>query len=366
MTVNEDDALRAQGDPGLAFGERNEPSGVGPAIDDPRDVPGDPSVAPAHPAKRALWDIVEAVRETLVITFVTPVREGRPRPRRWARGLPAIGAAMLVLYALLALAAVFAVDLRRRGDLVFSLASPTSLPDAVVWLLLCGVVFSFALVHTAALHTSWWLRVALFAVGVLALFFFAGASSMSGPLVVVASVLAYIGLLVFTIVRARRGFAWWEFLVVTALVAFAMLVPQLVAGHGMETRVVAIEGTMTSLGVLSYPALLVAGSAPAQIAVTGATAAARRPVGRVVFVILAAAGVGWLLVTTALAVRDGSDDLNPEALAAGAISLVVLAGLMALWLARDERPTPDAPSFFPGAWSAWLYPLANDLEGQPA
>jgi len=313
--------------------------------------------------RRTLLDVLAAIRTTLDITFVIPVRQGRPRPREWVRGLPSIGAAMLVLYGLLALAAIFAVELRRGGDLVLSPATSASLPGVVVWLLLCGVVFSFALVHTAALHTSWWLRVVLFLVGLLALFFFAVPTWLKVPWAVFISIAAYLGLLVFTLVRARRAFAWWDFLVVTLLVVIATLVPQSLAGQGPEFRVVAIEGTISSLGVLAYPALLVAGSVPAQIAVTAATAAARRPVGRAVFAALATVGVGWVIIATVLAVQDGSSDLNPDAFLSGAIGLVALAGLLALWLARARQRTPDLPSHYPDAWSAWLYPLAAAIVG---
>ena len=313
--------------------------------------------------KQVLAQLLGIVKDTIEITFVAPVREGRPRPSTWPRGLPAIGAASLVLYCLLALAAVFAVPLRRAGHLVLSGASSTSLPQSVIWLLLCGVIVSFSLVHTAALHTSWLLRVVLFVLGGVVLIFFVMPATAAVAWAWVPSVALYCGLLVFTVIRARRAFAWWEFLVVTAVVAVTLLCPGLISGMDNSFLVASIEGMFSSLGVLAYPALLVAGAAPAQIVVTGAEALARRPVMRPIFWVMAAIATGWLAYTTITAVRDKADELNPEALLASAIGLVVLAGAFALWLRRGRENTPDQPSTYADRWVPWLYPLAAVIIG---
>lgn len=313
--------------------------------------------------RRALVEILAALRDTFVITFVEPVREGRPRPRTWPRGLPAIGAAALVLYCLLGLATIFAVNLRQDGDLVLSPSSQTSLPSSTVGLLLSGVIVSFALAHTAALRTSWWLRAALFVLGGSALFYFVSYSLITATWVAGVSAGLYLLLLVFTIVRSRKRFAWWEFVVVTALLALAMLGPWLLTDQALDTRSVAIEGTLSSLGPLTYPALLVAGSAPAQIVVTGAQAAAGRPLGRRLFWVLAAVAVIWLGVATVLSVRDGGEDLATEAFAAGALTLAGIAVAIGVWLRRARRGAPDPPDAYPEAWGPWLYPLATAIAG---
>ena len=314
--------------------------------------------ATAPQVKRLLGSLFDVVKQTLVNTFVRPVQEGRPVPSTWPAGLPAVGLAALVLYSLLALAAVFAVPLRQHGHLVLSTSSDTTLPDSVIWLLMCGVVLSFALVHTAALHTSWLLRSVLFLLGVAALFFFAGPAMVKVPLAGFASFLLYVGLLVFTIVRSRRQFVWWEFLVVTVILSAALLGPGWVAGLGNPGSIAAIDGTFNTIGILVLPAMLVAGAAPAQIVVTAAETAGRRPMVNPVFWTLAGLGVGWLVLRTVLALRDRSEDLNLQALAAGLVSLAVLASAMALWLRRGRERQPDSPSDHADQWLPWLYPLA--------
>ena len=332
---------------------------VPPEIDDGASPNQDATTSQTQPfGRRALNSLLGLVKQTLVGTFVDPVREGRPRPSTWPTGLPAVGAAALVLYALLALAAVFAVPLRQHGHLVLSASSDTTLPTSVIWLLMCGVVLSFALVHTAALHTSWLLRAVLFLLGAAALFFFAGPAMVSAPLAGIASFVLYIGLLVFTIVRSRRQFVWWEFLVVTAILSVALLGPGWAAGLGWAGSISAIDGTFTTLGMLVLPALLVAGAAPAQIVVTAAETAARRPLVRPVFWTLAALAVGWLVFSTVMDYLSGSDDLNLQALAAGAVSLAALAGAMALWLRRGRLSRPEPPTTYADKWLPWLYPLA--------
>ena len=308
-------------------------------------------------------ELLAALRDVWTITFVEPVREGRPRPRTWPDGLAAIGAATLVLYALLTLAATFAVPLRQAGELSASPASDQTLPTVVVPVLLVGLIFSFSLAHTAALHTSWWLRIALFLVGATATIFFV-APAFNNPVLVLGSLGSYAALLVFTLLRARRQYAWWEFLVVTWLVGVAMLSPWLGDGYAVldaDLRPVSIIGTLTSLQLLAVPAIVVAGAAPAQIVVTAAEATASRPVGRVLFWTGAAVVTLWFTVSTVVDLTGGG--LAPEALAGGLVAVLVTAALLATVLRLAGRAVPDAPEAYPAPWSAWLYPLATAMAG---
>ena len=306
-----------------------------------------------------IWDLL---RDTFDVTFVKPVQKGRPRPSTWPKGLAAVGAGALGLYGLLALAALFAVPLR-RGPLILSPISGLSLPSAMIWLLLCAVILSFTLVHTAALHTAWWLRVLLFAVGCTVMFHVVSAAFVAGSRLVWVCIILYAGLLAFTIIRSFREYAWWEVIVVLAIVTPTMLLPGLVSTMGNFDRVVAIEGVFSSLSMLVFPALLVAGSAPAQIVVTAGQAAARRPVSRPLFLAMAGLALGWLVFNTARQVRAGSDDLNLQALIASSIVLVFTALALALWLRRARQSRPEPPSSHQEAWGAWLYPLAAVFSG---
>ena len=295
--------------------------------------------------------------------FVSQVRDGRLRPSTWVRGLPAIGAGALIIYSLLGLSAVFAVTLRRHSTLVVSPASDTSLPAPVIWLLICGVVLTFSLVHTAALHTSWVWRVVLFLVGVMALFYFVTPVLLTAPLVALVSPLLYLGLLVFTIVRSRKEFAWWEFAVVTGIVAVTMLNPWLLAHQALDTRVVALDGTFSSLGLLAFPALLVAGTVPATIAISSSVVIAQHQVRRPVFVVVAVAALGLLAFATFRGLATGADDLGWSAFGATAAALLVVAGLVAVWQWRARRAEPDDLEPYPDAWGDWLYPVAAVVAG---
>ncbi len=313
--------------------------------------------------RRVALEALAALRDTLVITFVDPVKAGHPRPSTWPRGLPSIATATGVLYVLLGLAAVAAVQLRQGGELVVPPTSDKSLPASTIPLLLCGVILSLVLAHTAALHTSWWLRAVLFALGGSTLFFFGSFAFLEQPWSVAVSAGLYLALLVFTVFRSRRAFAWWEFVVVAALVGAALLFPWTVSSPGLDVRPLAIEGTLTGLSALTLPALMVAGSAPAQIVVTGAEAAAGRPISRRLFWLLSAVALVWLLAATVWGFVDGSVDLSASAFAG---SLVVLAGIglaVAVGLVRGRRPAPEPPQSYPDAWSPWLYPLATVIVG---
>lgn len=310
---------------------------------------------------RAPESILAAVRDVWRITFADPVREGHPRPSSWPRGLAAIGLAAMVVYVALALSATFAVPLRQLGNLTVSPTSDHTLPTASLPLLVAGLLLSLTLAHTAALHTSWWLRIPLFVLGATAVFFFT-ATAYDRPLLVAGSALAYFGLLVFTLVRTRREYAWWEFVVVAGLVATAALLPWAGGGSAatfVDPRPVGLEGALINLQALSLPAIMVAATAPAQIVVTGAVATSTREVSRWVFRAGAVAVVAWF----GISVYWAWDDLEPGGLVGAAITLLLVAGGLVLALRRARRSQPEPPAVYPEAWSPWLYPLAIGMAG---
>ncbi len=309
-----------------------------------------------------LQQAAAAVRDVWQITFVLPVKEGRPRPREWERGLREVGGAVAVVFGLLGLATVFAVPLRQWSPLTMAPESTQSLPVVALPLLLTGSVLSFALALTAALHTTWWLRLALLVVGGSAIVFFA-AEAVANPLLLAPAALGYLGLVGFTIARARRAHAWWEFVVVLGLLTTAMLLPWAIpaggVGLGIDMRPIAVQGSLLSLQVLVVPALIVAGSAPAQIVVTGAQATADRPVGRGLFWGGFAVAVVWLGVATWQGM--GTPDYSAGAFLAAGVALAAAAAVVAAWVRRARQPAPPEPQVYPGAWGGWLYPLAAGI-----
>lgn len=310
-----------------------------------------------------LSQIVAAVRDVLQITFVSPVREGRPHPSAWPYGLRQLGAAATAVFALLALAIVFAVPLRQVGELSMSYASPDGVPQVTVPLLLTGLLFSFAIALTAALHTSWWLRIVLLLIGGSAIAIFA-AEAWKSPIPLLTSVGAFLTLVVFAFVRSFRSYVWWEFVVVAALLMVATLGPwtaENLVSLGLDRRSTALQGALITLQPLILPAMMVAGSAPAQIVVTGAQAAAGRPVSRGIFWTGFGAAVVWLAVSTYLAA--GGRELGGSALLASSVLLAVVAGVIAILLRRARVRIPPSPEHYPSVWGRWLYPLATAVAG---
>jgi len=310
-----------------------------------------------------LSQIVAAVRDVLHITFVSPVREGRPHPSAWPYGLRQLGAAATVVFALLAIAIVFAVPLRQVGELSMSYASSDGVPQVTVPLLLTGLLFSFAIALTAGLHTSWWLRIVLLLIGGSAIAIFA-AEAWTAPIPLLTSVSAFLALVVFTFVRSFRGYAWWEFVVVAVLLMVATLGPwtaENLVSLGLDRRSTALQGALVTLQPLILPAMMVAGSAPAQIVVTGAQAAADRPVSRGIFWTGFGIAVVWLAVSTYLAA--GGRELGGPALLASSVLLAVVAGAIAVLLRPARVRIPPPPEHYPPVWGRWLYPLATAVAG---
>ncbi|HSK33798.1 MAG TPA: hypothetical protein VK903_09955, partial [Propionicimonas sp.] len=310
--------------------------------------------------RQVLGDIRAALRDVLHITFVTPVREGRPHPSAWPRGLREVGLATVIVFGLLAAAILLAGPLRQYGTLAMSTTTADGVPELVLPLLLTGVLLSFALIVTAALHAVWWLRLLLLVLGAAAVLFFS-AQAWTNPVQLAVSVVAYLAVVVFAFVRAFRGHAWWEFPVVSVLLMVATLFPwtsPLVgAGYGVDFRPGALHGALISLQFLVLPAVMVAGSAPAQIVVTGAQAAAGRPVSARLFWTGFAVAVGWLVVATVLGA--GGRELRWPSLAASALILIVAGAMTAVLLRRAGVRVPPAPGAYPEVWGGWLYPLAT-------
>ncbi|MCC6497826.1 MAG: hypothetical protein IT193_16360, partial [Propionibacteriaceae bacterium] len=102
--------------------------------------------------------------------------------------------------------------------------------------------------------------------------------------------------------------------------------------------------------------IMVAGSAPAQIVVTGAQAAADRPVGKALFWTGFGGAVAWLAVATAMAA--GGRELHWPAIGASAALLVVVVATVAALVRRARVAVPPPPEAYPEVWGRWLYPLA--------
>ncbi len=312
-------------------------------------------------APTGLAAVVEAVRDVLDATFGKPVRDGRPRPRTWPPGLVAVAVATAVLYAWLALFAATAQWLRGLDTLVVSHINGVTVPALSVPLLLGGLVWAMILLHTAALHATWWARVALALVSVVAVGMF-GSQSWGEPWVLLGSGVAYLGLWVFILVRARRSYAWWELPVVGVALVVILYGPWLRPGYGsmfgVDHRLPAIQGTLETLSVLSVPALLAAGTAPAMIAVTAGESLASRPLPRRLAAVGLVALVGWRSYDIVHAALDPGPEVSWPTLLSAAVTLLMVMTLAWWFRVRSTRASLPGPGALPEIWAAYSWPLA--------
>lgn len=221
-----------------------------------------------------VWSIaVEIVDHILA----DPFRKGRLRMRGWPTGLRPIVVIAVCAYALAVLGIVFSGPLRESLDLSVTVGSATlSFPRPVLWVLLFLVVLAMALLQTAALHVSWWLATAVTTLTVLVLLF-AGAldnESLFSP-GRMTTILLGVGVILFTAIRRRYRFAWWEFAVIlpTVGIAFAVATGRATAQsspNGLDFGPTVLSLTMSTLGQLAVPAAIAAGAAVAELSASTA------------------------------------------------------------------------------------------------
>ena len=96
----------------------------------------------------------------------------------------------------------------------------------MVWPLVLLLSFGVASLMAAAQHGPWWLKV----LGLLFTLTVMGTWSLRSPSLAgwagwpVLATILIVAMLVLVIIRWRRGFAWWEFAVMWALVGLAMTI----------------------------------------------------------------------------------------------------------------------------------------------
>lgn len=240
--------------------------------------------------------------------LLEPIRDGRLRNTGWPAGLASISGLALLVYAATGAMLVLSPWLRQYMPMFIGTGGVPR-PYLGLAMLFGGVSFCVALIQTAALHGHWLLRLAgtMVTIVVVGAMGIALPGSLMPPLVI-SSGACMVGILVLVIVRSRKSFAWWEFAAVFALVAVACLVPSLLVGRkgaliGTEVRPTIADFNMLLLFSVTIPAMLVAGSALTEIAVSSAHwgltllrqgRSARAWVALVVVVVVArAAQIGW-------------------------------------------------------------------------
>lgn len=249
--------------------------------------------------------------------IVDPIRHGRLRDTGWPVGLRPIMVVGVVAFCIAVVVILGAPVIRAVAPLSVTvggnvLSLPRLMLPTIFWL----VVLSLALMQTAALHTRRRTTVVLTVMTALILLFVGsldlgvdGASGVTLTLGKVVSVIAVVSLVGFVLLRRRATFAWWEFVVVVAIIGGSMVVSlgrsaAQSAPYGIDFGPSSASLVMSTLGQLAVPAALAAGVAAAEFAVIAATtavSAVNRPLtlerpGRAFGVIPAAIVVVFLAV----------------------------------------------------------------------
>ncbi|HEY9497395.1 MAG TPA: hypothetical protein VIQ78_00035 [Terrimesophilobacter sp.] len=281
-----------------------------------------------------------------------PYREGRLRGAAWPLGLRPIVVIAITGYGLAVAGILFSSALRESLALSVTVGSVSlSFPRPVLWVVLFLVVLAIALLQTAALHVSWWLASAVTALTVLVMVF-AGALD-NGSLLSpgrVATLVGGLALIVFTLVRRRRAFRWWEFPVVLIVVGltFAIATGQAAAQSapsGIDFGPSVLSLVMSSIGQLAIPAAIAAGAAVAELSCSTALWAVgvvQRRLPAAALLIGLGVLVAWRIWVLAAAFleREGGSPLQLLT------SVLLIAAIAGVWFLqsrlRGGGPPPSA------------------------
>lgn len=196
--------------------------------------------------------------------ILDPIREGRPRPSEWPPGMLPIGILALTSFGATMLAALFAAEIRENTVLTTSnpdLSLPVPAIPAFLWLL----TLVFTLVQTATLHGHWLLRLSGLGLSAFGLTASKISSGVEGMVIALAGIVA---LAAFGWIRRRRAWAWWEFLVIAAIMTLCLLLP---VGLRYEAylfglhRGLLLLSLMGGVSIAAMPTLMYAGYAPTDV-----------------------------------------------------------------------------------------------------
>ena len=211
-------------------------------------------------------------------TFVEPIEQGRLRDLEWPYGLRSIVLAGYLVFVIAGLMVIFSGLIREHSTLIVS-GSALGLPEQMVWPLVLLLSFGVASLMAAAQHGPWWLKV----LGLLFTLMVMGTWSLRSPSLAgwagwpVMAAGLMVAMLLLVIIRWRRGFAWWEFAVMWALVGLGMTIgvaeTREAKIYGSDLNPLNLQQTAAVLGYLALPAATFAGASVAEVTVRATVAA---------------------------------------------------------------------------------------------
>ncbi|QEO09195.1 hypothetical protein [Protaetiibacter larvae] len=305
---------------------------------------------------RTGWRVVVEFVQHVVID---QVRDGRLRDLGWPLGLRPVVTVGVVGYVVAALLVLLSGPLRewiplasQSGAVIFTL------PRAIVWLLLALTALSMTLAACGALHARAWFRWLTVGLVIVVLLFTTLPDQHELPLSRIVTILASVGLIVFVAIRGGRGFRWWEFAVVGALVWGPLVVTAGVLTainrpFGFDFLPILLSLMLSSLGQLAVPAAIAAGAAVANVTTSAAVWAGtvvRRVVGVRAVVVLLVLAVIWRGIDVGVGIGAIlAEDARVRAVLGGGILLALIAvSWFALARMRAGRGAPNAVEMIDG------------------
>jgi len=304
--------------------------------------------------RRSPWRVARrAGYEFLHRVVLAPVHEGRLRDVDWPLGLRPLVVVGIVGYVVAGLLVLLSGPLREWIPL--SAQSGTvllTLPRALVWLVLALTALSTTLAATGALHMRPWVRWVMTVFVISIMLFMSVPDQENIPLSRIVTIIGCVGLIVFVAVRGGRGYRWWDFVVIAALVWGPLIVTAAVLTSvnrvaGYDFLPLMLSLTLSTLGQLAMPAALASGAAVASVTVSSALWAAkivRGVIGPVaVFVVLGLVAV-WRVVDVSLVAGDlVADGDSLRSLGTAALLIALIAGAwVVLARIRPGRGEPTA------------------------
>jgi hypothetical protein len=284
-------------------------------------------------------------------TLLDPIEQGRLRDLEWPYGLRSIVLAGYIVFVIAGLLVIFSGSIREHSTLIIS-GTGLGLTEQMVWPLVLLLSFGVASLMAAALHGPWWLKV----LGLLFTLMVMGTWSLRSPSLAgwagwpVIAACFMTALLVLVIIRWRRGFAWWEFAIVWALVGSVMTIgvaeTREAKIYGSDLNPLNLQQTAAALGYLALPAATLAGASVAEVTVR-ATVAATQNAQR-----FAKQGWPYLILVVVLCIRlvqcvwliaqrdPVVEGLTSLLWASALVAAFAVVGLVLLRLSRHRNSTP--------------------------
>jgi hypothetical protein len=255
------------------------------------------------------------------------------------------------VFVIVGLMVIFSGLIRESSTLIV-FGSGLGLPEQMVWPLVLLLSFGVASLMAAAQHGPWWLK----ALGLLFTLTVMGTWSLRSPSLAgwagwpVLAAILMVAMLALVIIRWRRGFAWWEFAVMWALVGLAMAIgvaeTREAKIYGSDLNPLNLQQTASVLGYLVLPAATLAGASVAEVTVRATVAATQNAQrfakqGWLYLILIVVICVRMTQCVWLIAQRDPVvEGLTSLLWASALVAAFAVVGLIVLRLSQERQATP--------------------------